>query len=110
MNVEEIHEFALGLIGVTEDFPFGPQTLVMRHQQKIFLFISLDAVPLSISLKGKPEDNIALREAFPQNVSGGYHLNKVHWNTLVIDGGLKVKLIKDLIIKSHALVGKFKKT
>ncbi len=109
MDVEEIHEFALSLENVTEDFPFGPQTLVMRHLQKIFLFISLDALPLQISLKGNPEENILLREEHPKNIAGGYHLNKKHWNTLVIDGGLKASLIKQLILQSHSLVGKIKK-
>ncbi len=109
MNVEEIHEFALSLEGVTEDFPFGPQTLVMRHLQKIFLFISLDALPLQISLKGIPEENIVLRESYPEKITGGYHLNKQHWNTLVIDGTLQASLIRELILKSHSLVGKIKK-
>ncbi len=106
MNAEEIREYALQLKDVTEGFPFGDQTLVFRANEKIFLFLRLEAVPLEIATKGLPDDNIELRESFPGTVSGAYHLNKKHWNGIVMDGRVPAKRIKELIGISHDLVYK----
>lgn len=106
MDAETLRGFALTLPMVTEGFPFDNETLVLKANGKMFLLISLDEVPLKISLKGNPDDNVQLREAYPDSCSGAYHMNKIHWNSIVIDGRMTQKIIEELIIKSHQLVYK----
>ncbi len=106
MDAETLRAFALTLPMVTEGFPFGNDALVLKANGKMFLLIALDELPLKISLKGNPDDNVQLREAYPESCSGAYHMNKIHWNSIVIDGRMTQKLIEELIAKSHQLVYK----
>ncbi len=109
LNIEEIRNYALLKREVTEGFPFGESTLVLKTGGKIFLLAGLDAQPLSINLKCEPDKAEELREEFPENILPGYHMNKKHWNTLVLDGRLRNSLIKELIDHSYHLVFKPKK-
>jgi predicted DNA-binding protein (MmcQ/YjbR family) len=109
MNVEEIRDFALSLEDVTESFPFGPETIVFKTNNKMFLLLPLDEVNfLKINVKCDPELAIELRIQYPDSVLPGYHMNKKHWNTVVIDGLLTWKSIKEMIEHSHGLVGRRK--
>ena len=110
MNIEEIRNYCLLKKDVTEGFPFGEDTLVFKTAGKIFLLAGLDAEPLSINLKCNPDKAIALREEYPANVLPGYHMNKKHWNTILIDGRIKSSLVKELIDHSFELVFKPKKS
>lgn len=110
MNIEDIRNYVLSKEAVTEGFPFGEDTLVFKTNQKIFLLAGLDELSLSINLKCDPEKAIQLREDYPDNIFPGYHMNKKHWNTLLLDGKLKNSLIKELIDHSYSLVFKPKKT
>ena len=103
MNVEEIRNYALKKEDVTESFPFGEETLVFKTNNKIFLLMGLDALELSFNVKCDPGRAIELRETYPDNVLPGFHMNKKHWNTIVV-GGLKAALIKDMIDHSYELV------
>jgi len=102
MNIEEIREFCLSLKGVTEDMPFGDDTLVFRVMNKIFALVNLSGEP-RINLKCDPEKAIALREEFSA-ILPGYHMNKQHWNTIVMDGSLKKNLVSSLITHSYELI------
>ena len=105
MNVEEIRDFALSLAGVTESFPFGPDTIVFKTNNKMFLLLPLDEVDfLKINVKSNPELAIELRIQYPDSVLPGYHMNKKHWNTVVIDGLLPWMSIKEMIEDSYRLV------
>lgn len=106
MNVEELREYAIQKKNVTEGFPFGPDTLVFKVSNKMFLLISLDETPLSFNVKCDPDKAFELRETYPENILPGYHMNKTHWNTLIVDGKLSVKLIIEMIDESYALVAK----
>ena len=107
MNVEEIRDFALSLADVTESFPFGPETIVFKTNNKIFLLLPLDEVDfLKINVKCNPELALELRSNYPDSVLPGYHMNKKHWNTIVIDGLLSWKSSKEMIEHSYGLVGK----
>ena len=108
MNVEEIRDFALSLADVTESFPFGPETIVFKTNNKIFLLLPLDEVDfLKINIKCNPELALELRLNYPDSVLPGYHMNKKHWNTVVIDGLLSWKSIKEMIDHSYGwLVGR----
>lgn len=102
MIAEEIREYCLAKKGVTEGFPFNQTTLVFKVGGKMFLLMALDTQPLVFSAKNKEDYNQELREKYYQ-ISGAYHMNKTHWNSVVCEG-LKSDLIKKLIDDSYDLV------
>lgn len=102
MISEEVREYCLAKKGVTEGFPFNETTLVFKVGGKMFLLMALDTQPLVFSAKNKEDYNQELREKYYQ-ISGAYHMNKTHWNSVVCEG-LKSDLIKKLIDDSYDLV------
>ena len=109
MNIESLREYCLSKPGTEETLPFGPDTLVFKANGKMFLLTGLDEVQLSFNVKCDPEKAIELREQYPC-VLPGYHMNKKHWNTIVVDGSVPVKQLKQWIDHSYELVaGKVKK-
>ncbi len=102
MIAEEIREYCLTKKRVTEGFPFNETTLVFKVGGKMFLLMALDTQPLVFSAKNKEDYNQELREKYYQ-ISGAYHMNKTHWNSVVCEG-LKSDLIKKLIDDSYDLV------
>lgn len=107
MNVEEIREFALALEGARECMPFGPDNLVFKVKEKIFLLLALNADPVSFNVKCDPERAVELREKY-ECILPGYHMNKKHWNTIKVDGTLSVHQLKEFIKDSWLLVQKKK--
>ena len=69
MNIETLRKYCLSKLGVEEGFPFGPETLVMKVEGKIFLLTGLDSPELSFNVKCDPDKAIELREQFPQAVN-----------------------------------------
>jgi predicted DNA-binding protein (MmcQ/YjbR family) len=108
MNVETLREYVLQKLYVTEGFPFGEGTLVFKVKGKVFLLIGLDATPLQFNVKCDPDKAIELREEYPDAVLPGYHMNKKHWNTVIVDGKLSKKQILEMVDDSYRLVGKIK--
>lgn len=108
MNIESIREYILKKPSVTEGFPFGEDTLVFKVNDKIFFLAGLDESPLQFNVKCDPEKAIQLREEYPGSVLPGYHMNKKHWNTIIVDGRLPAKQLKEMIDDSYALVAKRK--
>jgi predicted DNA-binding protein (MmcQ/YjbR family) len=108
MNVEELRDYVLQKAFVTEGFPFGENTLVFKTNGKIFILVSLESSPLQFNVKCDPAKAIDLREEFPENILPGYHMNKKHWNTVIVDGGLSKKLLMEMIDHSYDLVNKKK--
>lgn len=102
MNANEILDYCLAKKGVTESFPFDNETLVMKVGTKMFLLMGLERQPLGINVKTDPEWSAELREQYPQ-ITGAYHMNKIHWNSVSVDG-LKRELIFKLIDHSYDLV------
>jgi predicted DNA-binding protein (MmcQ/YjbR family) len=98
-----LKQLCLGFAGAEETFPFGPATSVFKVAGKMFALSRLDGDPLSVSLKCDPLLAEELRAAHPAIVPG-YHLNKRHWNTVVLDGSLPPQMIADLIEDSYDLV------
>jgi predicted DNA-binding protein (MmcQ/YjbR family) len=90
--------------GVTEDLPFDAHTLAFRVGGKIFALLALDEQPLRLNLKCDPARAIELREQYPGQILPGYHMNKRHWNTLVLDEALPAALVRALIAHSYQLV------
>ena len=103
MNPAELRDQCLSFAGAEETFPFGPKTSVFKVAGKMFALSQLGADSLRVSLKCEPQLAEALRRAHAA-VLPGYHLNKRHWNTVVIDGSLPDDAIRDMIVDSYDLV------
>lgn len=104
MNIDYLREYCLSKPGVEESLPFGPDTLVYKVNGKIFLLTGLDEDPLRFNVKCDPEKALELREKF-SCIMPGYHMNKKHWNTIVVDGSVSTKQLKGWIDHSYDLVG-----
>ncbi len=105
MEIETIREVCLKKSGVTEEFPFDESTLVFKVGSKMFLLAGLDDIPLRITLKCDPEQALERRERFDA-VTPGYHMNKKHWNTIVIDESIAESIILNWIDESYERVRK----
>ncbi len=103
MNIEEITEYCSKKKGVTQKFPFDEETLVLKVMGKIFLLASLEKIPLQINIKCSPEEAVELREKY-EAVIPGYHMNKKHWNTVIVDNTIPPKNILSWIDNSYNLV------
>ncbi len=103
MNLELLREHCLSKSDVEEGLPFGPDTLVFKRNGKIFLLTGFEE-PLQINVKCDPEQAVMLRETYDA-VLPGYHMNKQHWNTVIIDGSIPQKTILSFIDQSYELVG-----
>ena len=102
-NIEELRDYCMAKDGVTESFPFDSETLVFKVQNKMFALAGINTRPLSINLKCNPEKAIELREQY-ECVKPGFHMNKQHWNTVIVDGSVNKKVIKEWIDDSYQLV------
>ena len=103
MTPAELRDRCLSFVGAGETFPFGPNTSVFKVAGKMHALSQLGADPLSVSGKCEPELAEALRGAHAA-VLPGYHLNKRHWSSVVIDGSLPDETIHDMIEDSYDLV------
>lgn len=109
MHIETIREYSLSKPGAEETLPFGPDVIVFKVNNKAFLLLPLDTEDLRFNVKCDPELALELREQY-SCVLPGYHMNKKHWNTIVVDGSVASKQIKEWIDHSYELVkGKKKK-
>jgi predicted DNA-binding protein (MmcQ/YjbR family) len=108
MNIETLREYCLSKPDTEETLPFGPDTLVFKVEGKVFLLVGLDEEQLSFNVKCDPDKAIELREEYAC-VLPGYHMNKKHWNTIVVDGTVSSKQLKEWIDGSYELVSQKKK-
>ena len=104
MNIEDFRDYCLAKNGVTEALPFDEDTLVFKVCGKMFALCSLSAYQNGINLKCDPELAIELRESYDGLVKPGYHMSKVHWNTVLPEAGLPDHLLKIWIDNSYLLV------
>src|SRR5690242_17424724 len=100
MTFKQVEKYLLKLPGTKLDYPFGENTAVYKVKDKMFAIIQQNKEPLQISLKCDPVLAIHLREKY-DSVMPGYHLNKKHWNTIVLSGQLGWDEVKDLIRHSY---------
>lgn len=103
MDIESFRAYCLEKPGVTEDLPFGPDTLVFKVMGKMFALTGLDEAEFRANLKCDPDRAVELREQYPQ-IRPGWHMNKKHWNTVVFEDGLPERLLRELIDHSYELV------
>lgn len=106
MNIQQLYEFCLSKKGVTEHFPFDEDTLVFKVGGKMFCLASLkkfeEGEPY-LNLKCNPEKAIELREQF-EGIKPGYHMSKIHWNSVYLNADVSNKLLVELINHSYDLV------
>ena len=105
MTYEELEVILLRYKDATLTFPFDEKTAVYKVAQKMFALVGLDWKPLGINLKCDPGDAQVLRSQF-EAITPGYHMNKDHWNTVLLDGSLDTDLVGKLIEDSYILVVK----
>lgn len=103
MYLDEVREYCLSLPGAEESLPFDESTLAFKVGNKIFAITDIDDFEY-VNVKFNPEKAIELREMYPDKVIPGYHMNKKHWNSLVMDAGLPPKKVKEWILDSYNLV------
>ena len=103
MTIDEVRTFALRLPQTTLDQPFGPHLDVCKVAGKIFVFLELDREPSRLGLKCEPRLARILREQYV-DVIPGYHLNKRHWNTVALQGGVPEDEILEMIRHSYDCV------
>ena len=102
MDIEKVRNWCLKKKGVTESLPFNEDTPVYKVLGKMFLLLNLNP-PVSINIKCEPEMAVELRERYDA-VTPGYHMSKIHWNTVELDGSVPDKYIYDWIDLSYNLV------
>lgn len=105
MDHKTVEEYVLSMPNAKLDYPFGEGIAVYKVGAKMFALIAEDKDPVNISLKCDPKLAEVLREKY-ETVMAGYHLNKKHWNTIVLTGQLEFEEIKALIRHSYDLVTK----
>ena len=105
MNKIKIKEYCLTLPQAKEDYPFGPDVQVFKIKNKLFALMTTREGVERVNLKCDPEEAIILREIF-EDVIPGYHMNKMHWNTVILSGSIPDGEIKRMIDRSYCLVVK----
>ncbi len=107
MTRKELEQYVLSLPNTKLDYPFGEDVAVYKvalgDDEKMFALIPEKKTPVSISLKCDPQLAVLLREKY-ESIMAGYHLNKKHWNTMLLTGQLTEQEVKDLIVHSYNLV------
>lgn len=104
MNIEQFRDYCILKKGVEETFPFGGDTLVFKVMGKMFALTGLETHPATANLKCDPERAVELREEYDGLIRPGYHMSKVHWNTVELERNIPHQLVLELIDHSYALV------
>lgn len=111
-NMDDIKLYLLAKPQVMEDFPFGKEVSVFKVYHKMFALLSTGKIdkPHSdkaahwwLNLKCEPQEALMLRDIFP-SVIPGYHMNKLHWNTVILDGSIPLGEVERMIDNSFSLV------
>ncbi|HUP26672.1 MAG TPA: MmcQ/YjbR family DNA-binding protein [Candidatus Limnocylindrales bacterium] len=103
MDHKTVEDYLLSMPNARLDYPFGEGVAVYKVKGKMFAIIQEDKEPLRISLKCDPQLAVILREKY-ETVLEGYHLNKKHWNTVILTGQLPWEEVQGLIVHSYNLV------
>jgi predicted DNA-binding protein (MmcQ/YjbR family) len=103
MDHKTVEEYILSMPNAALEYPFGKEVAVYKTSDKMFALIAEGTDPVRLSLKCDPELSKLLREKY-ETVMPGYHLNKKHWNTILLSGQLTWEEIQDLIRHSYLLV------
>ena len=105
MNGEQARSYFLSLPEALEDFPFSSDTPVFKIKSKMFGFLRYKEGVGHLNLKCNPEEAMVIRDIF-EAVLPGYHMNKEHWNTVILNGSIPTEEIENMIDTSYSLVVK----
>ncbi|GGO74880.1 MmcQ/YjbR family DNA-binding protein [Bowmanella pacifica] len=103
MDYQQARSYLLDKPDANEDFPFGPDVAVMKIRGKMFATLALEQGQGRMNLKCEPQQALMLRDMFAA-VLPGYHMNKLHWNTIKLDGSIPLGEVQRMIDHSYALV------
>lgn len=103
MQLEEIKNLLLEKHASYIDYPFRDEVMTLKVESKLFAIVSENDNPLRVNLKCEPNDAIAYRDIY-ESVIPGYHMNKKHWNTIILDDTVPQDVLKDMIDQSYELV------
>lgn len=110
MDYLQVKQYCLAKPEAREDYPFGPDVLVFKVKDKLFAILGEEKGVARVNLKCDPEEALILRDIFAA-VIPGYHMNKRHWNTVILDDSIPQGEIERMIDRSYGLVVKsLKKT
>lgn len=102
-NLEQIQALLLDHVATSHDQPFGPDVIVFRVCHKMYALLAWQQQPMRLNLKCDPLEAEMQRSQYPA-ILPGYHMNKKHWNTVMLDGSLSIEFIAGLIEDSYRLV------
>jgi predicted DNA-binding protein (MmcQ/YjbR family) len=105
MDAADFRDYCLSKAGATESTPFGPDNLVFKIAGKMFALLAIDEVPPRANLKCDPDLALELRDRY-RDVQPGYHMNKKHWNTVVLEGDIPEAHLRTMIDQSFQLVAR----
>jgi|TARA_R110000850_G_scaffold213546_2_gene339563 predicted DNA-binding protein (MmcQ/YjbR family) len=105
MNYDDAKNYLLSKPAVREDYPFGPEVMVTKIKGKMFATLGVEKEVGHMNLKCDPDQAQELRDLF-ESVKPGYHMNKLHWNTIILDGSIPQGEIERMIDHSYGLVVK----
>lgn len=103
MDRKSVEKYVLSMPNAVREYPFGEDVAVYKVGDKMFALMSEQKDPVNLSLKCDPLLAATLRERY-ETVLPGYHLNKKHWNTIILSGQLSWEEVQDLIRHSYDLV------
>lgn len=100
---DQVIDECLAKPGAVEGYPFGEEVAVFKVAGRMFALVMLNAAPAKVTVKCDPGLAVALRERYAA-VTPGYHTNKRHWNTIVLDGSVPDEELLELVDHSYQLV------
>lgn len=103
LDHKTVEDYVLSMPNAVRDYPFGEEVAVYKIDDKMFALIQEGKSPVRISLKCDPQLSLLLRDKY-ESVMPGYHLNKKHWNTVIVSGQLPWEEVRALILHSYNLV------
>jgi predicted DNA-binding protein (MmcQ/YjbR family) len=103
MDYQQARRYMLSRPESVEDFPFGPDVAVMKIRGRMFATLATSGGSPRANLKCDPDEALMLRDIF-ESVLPGYHMNKRHWNTVILDGDVPRGEIERMIDRSYGLV------
>ena len=103
MKIEDLEKILLKKQGASKSFPFGDIYAVFKIENKVFAILAIEENPLRLNLKCDPMDALAYRDIY-KSVIPGYHMNKKHWNTIILDGNVPQEVLEDMINESYNLI------
>ncbi len=103
MNEEKLESFLFLKPCTKKEFPFGDDVAVFKVKNKMFALYGFEEGIIRLNLKSDPNDAIAYRDIY-ECVIPGYHMNKKHWNTIILDGTMEEDILKEMIDESYDLV------